>query len=65
MAKVRYELKIAGFASSNCQTCYGTGRMGFLGPMEKGLVQPCPCVAYFEVSKLKQEAAKPDGQQEQ
>jgi hypothetical protein len=59
----QYEAQIIGFALSSCKVCRGTGRQGFIGPMEKGIVEPCICVVFFEKSTLLKEAEL--GKQEQ
>jgi len=52
----QYTARIVGFALDNCKACHGTGRVGFVGPMEKGVVNPCICVVSFETSTLLKEA---------
>lgn len=58
----QYEAMIVGFALSSCKLCKGTGRLGWNGPTENGIVNPCPCVVFFEKSTLLKEA---DEQREQ
>ena len=52
----QYTAKIVGFAFDNCKVCHGTGRNGFIGPMEKGVVNVCICVVAFETATLLKEA---------
>ena len=52
----QYTAKIVGFAFDNCKVCHGTGRNGFVGAMEKGVVYPCYCVVSFETATLLKEA---------
>ena len=52
----QYEAMIVGFALSSCKLCRGTGRLGFEGLRGKGIVNPCPCVVFFEKSTLLKEA---------
>jgi hypothetical protein len=52
----RYELRLAGFAHSGCQSCHGTGRLGYNRGVDAGEVIPCPCIVYYETSRLKKEA---------
>jgi hypothetical protein len=52
----QYDAAIVGFALRSCKACHGTGRLGWIGPQERGVVQVCPCVVSFEKDTLLKEA---------
>ena len=61
----RYEIAVVGYALANCPSCFGTGRLGYLGGFERGVVQPCGCCVFFESKRLKEEAEKYAQQEQQ
>ena len=61
----KYDVAVVGFALANCPNCHGTGRLGYTRGVDEGQVTPCHCVVFWEYSRLKAEAAKDAGQQEQ